>query len=287
MVKDIWENFIALNCEKDSILETLKPVCEYYEEECNVLDFDRKDIENAIKEDSYPLPKTENREGYSGENHYNYWFKGYRDYRMILDYVKKYNINLKNYFDFGAASGRVVRHFSAQYKEDINIYASDINRLHVDWINDFLDPKIIAFHSHSIPVLPFEDNSLDFITAFSVFSHIETFDTTWMMEFRRVLKPGGLLLVTIHSQNAWDVRNKSGGLTYALKNLPLFKKYKDVDILPRERMIFRWHNHMSYTANVFYKRSYIEKNWGSIFNILEFNEKQHGYQDGVILQKNM
>ncbi len=286
MQKDIWENFIALNCDKDSVTETLCQAKEYYDVKKDILeDFNEKEILNALEKDKFPLPKKENREGYNGENHFLYWLSGLRDYNMIANYAKKYGIDIKQYFDLGSASGRVVRHFACQHEKEIKIYAADINRLHVDWINDFLGNKITAFHCSSIPHLPFEDNSLDVITAFSVFSHVETFDTTWLMEIKRVLKPKGIFIATIHSQNAWNVRNEENGLNYGLRNLPLFKKYKDLDFLPKDRLIFRWHKDMSYTANVFYTQSYIERVWGSVMNLLEFKEKLHAYQDAVILQK--
>lgn len=47
------------------------------------------------------------------------------------------------------------------------------------------------------PLLPFGKASLDYIVAFSVFSHLDEFMfRCWMDEFRRILKPGGLVMAT-------------------------------------------------------------------------------------------
>ena len=39
-----------------------------------------------------------------------------------------------------------------------------------------------VFQNHSIPTLPLPDASIDLITAFSVFTHMEGMETAWLME---------------------------------------------------------------------------------------------------------
>ncbi len=65
----------------------------------------------------------------------------------------------------------------------------DINRRHVDWCNLHLPRSIRVFQNTSLPLIPLPEGAVDLVSAFSVFSHIEAFDTTWLMEIRRVLAP--------------------------------------------------------------------------------------------------
>jgi hypothetical protein len=38
------------------------------------------------------------------------------------------------------------------------------------------------------------------ISAYSVFTHIEAMETTWLMELRRVLRKGGIAWITVHTE---------------------------------------------------------------------------------------
>ncbi|UAX95103.1 class I SAM-dependent methyltransferase [Ensifer adhaerens] len=50
---------------------------------------------------------------------------------------------------------------------------------------------------HSLPPLPYCENSFDIIYAFSGFSHLpRSIADAWAFEFRRILKPGGLVCLT-------------------------------------------------------------------------------------------
>jgi ubiquinone/menaquinone biosynthesis C-methylase UbiE len=109
----------------------------------------------------------------------------------------------------------------------------------------------------SIPHLPFEDNTFNLVSAFSVFTHIEAFETAWLMELKRILKPGGLAWITIHSENTWREMEPGWPLYDALARHPDFERYlQGRDALPRERLIFRQSLNRSYSSNVFYTTDY-------------------------------
>ncbi len=57
--------------------------------------------------------------------------------------------------------------------------------------------------------LPFEDSSFDILVAFDVLEHLED-DKAALAEWRRILKPGGLLMVTVPAyQWLWSVHDES------------------------------------------------------------------------------
>lgn len=72
------------------------------------------------------------------------------------------------------------------------------------------------FHSGNIPPLtPFSDNSFDVVITFQVIEHIRD-DAAFLKEIHRVMKPGGLAIITTPnrpmslSRNPWHIREYTG-----------------------------------------------------------------------------
>jgi len=135
---------------------------------------DGKVLSELIAKDTYPIPCADDREGYLPGFDGQYWLSGLEDYLKIEQVAKRYGVNPRSVFDFGCASGRVIRHFATQ--SDVpEIWGSDINRRHIRWLYEFMPHSIKPIFNHCIPSLPIRDNSVDIISAFSVFTHIDTF----------------------------------------------------------------------------------------------------------------
>ena len=165
------------------------------------------------------------------------------------------------------------------------VIGCDINRLHVDWVARNLPREIEIFQNTSIPYLPLPDESLDVVTAFSVFTHIETFDTAWLMEIKRVLRPGGIAWLTVHSDRTWREITPDWPLYGALKTHPEYIQLKGQDKIPQERTVFRWISDASYSANVFYTEEYLHRIWDRIMPMRDMFPGLPHFQDVVVLQK--
>jgi len=187
-------------------------------------------------------------------------------------------------FDLGAASGRVLRHFLCQ-EEGLDLWSSDLNSRHVEWTHKFLGGRIRAFQNHALPHLPLEDNSFDLVCAFSVFTHIDVFELPWLLELRRILKPGGLAYVTLHSDHTWSNMKEEHAIYQSLLSHPDFSPHLLKSRMPQERMVYRWETDSSYRANVFHDEKYIRGTWGNYFQILDIIPAGHFYQDAVLLRK--
>lgn len=282
---EIWEAMIALNSDQEPDFEILGPAREHYASDGRKQDWVNLDFTNALAQDNAPLPATKDREGYYGPNHFSYWASGLEDAQNVLLAAQKYGIEVKTFFDLGCASGRIIRHIP-HLMPGIKTLGCDINRLHVEWCNTYLPSNIQAFQNHSIPALPLEANSIDVATAFSVFTHIEAFETTWLMEIERILRPNGIAWITVHTEHTLVDMNPNWPLWKPVMNYPNITHLIDENRhFPGNRLTVRWRNNRSYSSNVFYKESYLHSHWGRIFEVLELRRRFPRFQDVLILRK--
>jgi len=282
---DIWENFISLRSDEDPKFKLLKPAAAYLKTDARKDEWDDLDYQDALARDQAPLPMTHDREGYYGEHHFSYWASGLADARYLVEAAAAEGVTINRFLDLGCASGRVIRHLANEHPE-MEVMGCDINRFHVEWCNAYLQQNIAAFQNTSIPCLPIEDNSLDMVSAFSVFTHIEAMETAWLMEIKRVLRPGGLAWVTVHSE---------GTLRDMHEDWPLWKPVMDHyerkaklnknREFKGDRMVLRNRADRSYSSNIFYKTDYLRKHWGRILDIKEIRRRFPNFQDVLILQK--
>lgn len=279
-----WENNISINSLIDRSFSVLPSAAMLVADE-NVRDrLSPLEIDAALR-DTYPLPETSDREGYFGQDHIQYWLSGYKDAESLLDAAKKHNVNVSRYMDLGCSSGRVLRHFGIQ-RPDISTIGCDINRLHVTWCNSYLPTSCSVFQNHSIPTIPIQDSYLDLVSAFSVFTHIEAFETTWLMELCRVLRSGGLAWLTFHTELTLKAMDEEWPLFSPVMTHPDANKLLNDDReFSGDRLVLRWHAEQSYSSNVFYKRSYLEKMISSIFEIVDYRHQFPQYQDVYVLRK--
>lgn len=286
MSVSVWEDFIALNSTAELKTQVLGSVAAYLDlnDHSVVWDETKSPLKDAAQKDVSPLPLEADREGYYGANHFNYWASGLRDWLQISEWLDAQDITVRSALDIGCASGRLVRHWQAQ--TDIQqVIGCDINRLHVDWVSRFLPGSIQVFQNSSLPTLPLADESLDLVTAFSVFTHVESFDTTWLMELRRILRPGGIAWLTVHSDRTWQDLAPDWPLYQALRKHPEFKALRGQTKLTQDRTIIRWHKESSYSANVFYRESYLRQVWGRVLKFEDIFPGLPNYQDIVVLRK--
>jgi SAM-dependent methyltransferase len=242
-------------------------------------------VNEWIATDTIPIPSVEDREGYYDGRHLSYWFSGLSDYLEMKNQIKDLS-RAKTILDFGGASGRVARHFINCHKNIQMLYVADPNINHANFINSHFSENALGIKISSLPYLPFEDSSIDFIYAYSVFTHIDAYEIMWLKELSRVLRPGGHIYITVHDETTWkllpniDVYNAlKTDLTFA----HLFNTSKD---LPGERLVFNGAEGVNdFHCNVFYSSSYINSVWSKMFHIARILPQGHAFQTVVIMQK--
>jgi SAM-dependent methyltransferase len=167
--------------------------------------------------------------------------------------------DMSSILDFGVGCGRVSRRIAETFP-NAELVGADIDGEAIDWLNANYAPRLGAFVT--LPHMPpssLPSDKFDFVYSISVFTHLdEEMQFAWLDELRRVTKPGGLLILTIHGDNYIqlfppEIRdkilkdgiyyNKDAGLT---EGLPDFYK------------------------NTYHTREYIMRNWSKYFDILTY-----------------
>ena len=106
--------------------------------------------------------------------------------------------------DFGSGVGRALRHFDQEARR-----AGNLGLRHRRQQHPLVRPEPVA----SVPLLPDRGGphnpvrgqfSFDLVYAISVLSHIHTTWHQWLMEIRRILKPGGTFFVSFMGQTPME-----------------------------------------------------------------------------------
>lgn len=292
----LWLRAIAIKGSREAF-KVLEPASSLSSSGAQQVSFERVKLELPLRAyadlDPYPIPVTEDREGYYGDFHYDWWLSGLYDYLAVKQTLTRFGGSLKPgdaVFELGCASGRVLRHFACQAR-DIDIWGADINLRHVEWIRNYLPEHIRVFQNTALPHLPIDDKSISLVMAFSVFTHIDELELAWLAELRRVLKPGGFAYLTIHSEHTWS--SMRPGLSAFEYLMAVRERVADYAVseelfqssMPAEKVVFSWENAANYNSSVFHQSKYIRSTWSRFFTVKDILEAAHNYQDVVVLQR--
>jgi len=190
--------------------------------------------------------------------------------------------------EFGCSSGRLIRWFEPEASRGVDVWGVDIDGPAIAWAQQNLPSNLNFFMNTTLPHLPFRDDSLNFIFAESVFTHIGELADAWLLELARVMnKDRGLAIISINDQYALDEvkrlnpeetdENSNKKYTGPLKALRLIKDLKD----PFGKLTF---NDGPWLTGVWYSNEFILSRLNKIFNIIEIIPKYHGmYQTAYLL----
>lgn len=106
--------------------------------------------------------------------------------------------------EWGCGPGRIIRHLPAVLGAGNSVYGCDYNSETIRWCQKSLAG--IDFSVNQLnPPLAFPSDQFDLVYAISVFTHLsEATGLNWIEELYRVLKPGGILLVTLKGDSYYD-----------------------------------------------------------------------------------
>jgi len=187
--------------------------------------------------------------------------------------------------DFGCGIGRPLFKLYSTYQ--VPTHACDVNKPAIDFLKSQTAEMPVLTHSKFDPPLPYENNFFDVIYSISVWTHLEQKDEElWLAEIKRILKPGGIILISFIGPN---------GLPLRQKRYSDWKEINQSDLSQRGRVYIEHKNQNSGTGSEFTPRwgttmhtpGYIIENWSKNLEVLEIAENglpasQHSY---AILKK--
>ena len=215
--------------------------------------------------DVLPVPGDRSREGYHPRDPGRYWITGLADRDKVVGTCREFGIAGARLLDFGGSTGRLFRHFYCQGPE-IEVWSSDLNVASFRWNQIYMPAAIRVLLNTALPPLPLPDRYFDVVTAFSVFTHIDQVEVPWLLELRRVLRPGGLLYLTIHDEAFWA--QKPTQLLDVLRRSTNGEGLTSESPFPGLRTAFHFTRDSYYSCNVFHSREYVEHQWSRYFRIL-------------------
>jgi len=139
--------------------------------------------------------------------------------------------------DFGSGWGRIIRFFLKDLEGD-RVWGHDCYPEAVEVSRRTVPQCRFALGDPMPPAREFADESFDLIYSFSVFSHLsEEAANRWVGEFRRLLRPGGIMIATTRAREfigfCDELREQKKTDTHVLGPLEAFldsgKAYADYD----------------------------------------------------------
>jgi SAM-dependent methyltransferase len=170
-------------------------------------------------------------------------------------------------------------------------WATGIDGQHVEWMAQHLGKRLIPVHTTVLPSLPLADDHLDLVLAYSVLTHIDVLETAWLAETRRVLQPGGVALVTVHTERSWELLEPGLGLYRSL--LDLGRQHQrdrgergDADRTDAGAPRCDELAHIAdvYNSVVFHSQKYIRDRWSRYFDVVDIIDEASEYQAVVVLR---
>jgi ubiquinone/menaquinone biosynthesis C-methylase UbiE len=246
--------------------------------------------------DGFPIPPEPRAYGDTEEHWLN---SGKRDVDTMLRILNSSNFFIEKgnrILELGCATGRMTR-WLASLAEECEIWGVDISARAIVWCQENLTPPFNFATVTTVPHLPFEDRYFDLIFCGSVFTHIDDLADAWLLEIKRIMRPGGRAYVTVHDKhtadvvinNNWESREfidlvikyswwpsqfrdiliSSGGSKY-LKN----EDYYKISILAGNEQ-----------PQVFYDIEHLRQHWGRWLKIITVTQEAYWDQTAVLMEK--
>jgi len=184
--------------------------------------------------------------------------------------------NFQNVLDFGCGCSRVLR-FLIPFLPQASFSGCDIDNIAIEWSRENVPDTQFELVPH-LPPTTYTREQFDFIYGLSVFSHLDLpRQILWLDELHQLLRPDGLLLLTIQGAVAFDQVKHSlsekqqqefdtTGFLF-LENIP-------------DKVLPDWYQ------TAIYKENFAKLVFKSGFSILRYDfQGMTGWQDLLLLRK--
>lgn len=257
-----WEHFILYG---------------YYEDRPGKPEILDQRFQNLL-EDPVPMPAPPRhlRQRVHGKNDDTYQMIGRLTACDLLSAMEENNIPMPanaDILDFGCGPGRVLNSFRYLFTE-ARFSGTDIDPEAMGWCQENLSAIADFTVNQPNPPLAFEDERFDLVYSISVLTHLpEDMQFAWLEELRRVTKPGGHLLLTVHGPELVSRIGEQGVADFEKTGF-LYFVGAATEGLP------------DFYQSAFHNESYIRDKWQPYFDIIDIHSRRiAGIQDLVVCRR--
>jgi 2-polyprenyl-3-methyl-5-hydroxy-6-metoxy-1,4-benzoquinol methylase len=229
-----------------------------------------------------PVPETNRRQRVIGQDSHDYFLSsGVEQYGRFDDALRRVCVRgfdgFANVLDWGCGCGRISRYLTHRGRAAFTCV--DVDPDNVAWCR----ANLPGGRFESIPLHPptqFADGEFDAVFGLSVFTHLREPDQfEWLTELRRIVRPGGVLLLTIHCDSYLWVSPMC--LTPAQERIRRRKGFVAVGNSQYDANL----SEADYYQNIFHSHAYVQQNWSKYLTVREIVPGFIGNQDLVIAER--
>ena len=175
----------------------------------------------------------------------------------------------------------MIRWLLPEAKAGVEIWGTDIGSSRMVWCKQYLSPPFHFATTTIYPHLPFPDEYFGLIYAGSVFTHIDDLADAWLLELRRVIRPGGRLYMTIHDRHSLELfstKMRDHPMAKALYDSPMTAEFcrSDFGMFTLQR---------GPESQVFYDADWLCEQLEPFWRRKSVTEEAYGYQTAVLLER--
>jgi SAM-dependent methyltransferase len=186
--------------------------------------------------------------------------------------VDKRIADFHSILDFGCGCGRTLLWLTRQFP-DARFCGADVDAEAIAWCRAHL-PAAYWRVSAERPPLAFADHEFDLIYIISVFTHLPAdLQQRWLPELARILRPGGILLLTVHGERAWSQLDPAAAQRLRREGFLFQTSAKLRGVLPE------WYH------TAYHTQEYAVAQVGAHFRVLAYVPGGMGDQDVIVAQR--
>lgn len=184
--------------------------------------------------------------------------------------------------DFGCGPGRFLRHLGS-LSQTTEINGADIDPQAIEWLRENVPFGRYEVVPHEPPT-SYPDDQFDLIVNHSVFTHLpERLQDAWMGELQRITRPGGVLLLSLHSTPQWnqaahDIANGGDDVESMRAEL------EETGVLFIADDHFIGSTHPDFYHTTFHAPWYVFERWTTWFDLVAYVPLGSDSQDLVVMR---
>jgi SAM-dependent methyltransferase len=203
---------------------------------------------------------------------------GFTTYKTVNDVLCSVGKDVNNFttiLDFGCGCGRIIRAFRYHLPSH-HLLGTDIDPEAIDWLKNHYGSIAEFVVNPHVPPMPYPGDFFDFIYSISIFTHLpEEMQFKWLEDLRRVIKPGGYMILTTHGEKHY-------------KELPpdKLKLMNQKGFYYNEDRNLTTEGLPAFYKVAYHSPEYIEREWKKYFDVLKIMPRGlEDHQDIILLQK--